>query len=1093
MIVKKKVINCIKLVIIFLGVTMAFAQVEATESVFELDFSKTKGSWQDLVGTAEIKELNNQLTISNTTVGTNIESVTLAVDSPTLSSGDVELDFLYEGQKNFGIVFRADETASSNWQSFAYNGDGDWQLGQPGGKWLSGIKGPRLVVGRNYKFLVRYTGTSVEAFIDGESFYQNEQVSFPNDKGEISGDWLGKVGIRLFGDRVTLKMNSLKSGPLNSISIEKEETPKIEDEKLEVLRNRWKENLVGDFEKHPELLTDPEVSNYISQLSGQATQIYDDLNRETDRSRLWDKKGSDTKSADLTTQFKNLTLLSKAYGTKGTSFYQNKDVLKEIKLGLSFMTAPGLYDGQKYYGNWWDWQVGVPQELLSSIFIIYDDLSENEIQEYSRILDFYLPNSYQQLYGKAQDGSFDLAFIPNFVTTGANRTDLALSTLGISILLKDSKKIAESVASVKDVFETVSKGDGFYEDGSFIQHNNIPYTGSYGNVLIKGVGKIFSIVSETDWEVEQDVLTKFVTNIEKAFIPLVINGEMMPMVNGRSISRAPSSTKIGFGSPTLYNLLIVSEFADENSKNRLQETSKYWMKQNEVFYYTNTRDFKDLMLAKTLMYDSNILGETKPFLGSHMYSAMDRAIYSHEDYTLGISMYSNRMSSFEAGNKENKKGWHTSDGMLYLYNKDNQFGESYWPTVDYYRLPGTTVDTAKLEDEVSAFTTIRSKENHVGGLAFEGNLISSMSLNKEGTKNNGKELPMNVRAKKSWFVIDNQIIALGAGINGNSESEIETVIENRMLNNNSSYQLLNNLNKEVANQEMTLEKNSWLLLQSNQIGESIGYVALEEMPIKTMKTNRTGTYKMINDAFPSDKEYSEDYQSIIIPHGKEVIDTTYAYQLVPNATTKDLKKITTENQVTIMANNSEQQVVKLKNITAGTIWNETGGAIGDLKIDKPSVILIKEDEAKISLTVSNPKQTAEKIAITLPYEIEDFNAESDKVNLSANGKEIIIDTTGALGASFEMNFTKKVKDIPVTEINIEGPSLQIIKKGKTLSLEASVTPENATNKTINWTVQKTDIATIENGVLTAKKTGTTRVIAESDNGVKQSFAIRVTP
>lgn len=38
---------------------------------------------------------------------------------------------------------------------------------------------------------------------------------------------------------------------------------------------------------------------------------------------------------------------------------------------------------------------------------------------------------------------------------------------------------------------------------------------------------------------------------------------------------------------------------------------------------------------------------------------------------------------------------------------------------------------------------------------------------KKDTKNNGVVLPMDLRAKKSWFVVDGMTIALGAGITGN--------------------------------------------------------------------------------------------------------------------------------------------------------------------------------------------------------------------------------------------------------------------------------------------------------------------------------------
>ncbi len=78
-------------------------------------------------------------------------------------------------------------------------------------------------------------------------------------------------------------------------------------------------------------------------------------------------------------------------------------------------------------------------------------------------------------------------------------------------------------------------------------------------------------------------------------------------------------------------------------------------------------------------------------------------------YAVGLAMYSNRIANFEYGNTENAHAWHTADGMLYLYNRDfNQFGEGYWTTVDPYRLPGTTVDTAPLADVPSLLLEVLS-------------------------------------------------------------------------------------------------------------------------------------------------------------------------------------------------------------------------------------------------------------------------------------------------------------------------------------------------------------------------------------------------
>ncbi len=147
----------------FMGTTLTFAEEnEASQTIeqpsYISDFPNQVGHWQDLVGTAEKKNDSAGLWIANTKQGTNLESVSINLDAREQSSGDLELTFLYEGQSNFGLVFRGDKQKTSQWQSFAYNRDGRWQLGQPGGKWLTNIPGPTLLSGQQYKLLVRYDG-----------------------------------------------------------------------------------------------------------------------------------------------------------------------------------------------------------------------------------------------------------------------------------------------------------------------------------------------------------------------------------------------------------------------------------------------------------------------------------------------------------------------------------------------------------------------------------------------------------------------------------------------------------------------------------------------------------------------------------------------------------------------------------------------------------------------------------------------------------------------------------------------------------------------------------------------------------------------
>lgn len=71
---------------------------------------------------------------------------------------------------------------------------------------------------------------------------------------------------------------------------------------------------------------------------------------------------------------------------------------------------------------------------------------------------------------------------------------------------------------------------------------------------------------------------------------------------------------------------------------------------------------------------------------------MDRVVYRTDDWAFSLAMHSSRLGNFECMNNENRKGWFTGDGMSYFYTNQLDHFHDYWPVVDSYRLPGTTVD-----------------------------------------------------------------------------------------------------------------------------------------------------------------------------------------------------------------------------------------------------------------------------------------------------------------------------------------------------------------------------------------------------------------
>ncbi|MBP1964951.1 discoidin domain-containing protein [Paenibacillus aceris] len=93
------------------------------------------------------------------------------------------------------------------------------------------------------------------------------------------------------------------------------------------------------------------------------------------------------------------------------------------------------------------------------------------------------------------------------------------------------------------------------------------------------------------------------------------------------------------------------------------------------------------------------------------------------------------------------------------------------------------------------------------------------------------------------------------------------------------------------------------------------------------------------------------------------------------------------------------------------------------------------------------------------------------------------------------------QSVPVTSISVSGAggasSISVI--NGTLQMQAAVLPANATNSSVTWSVYEadgataTDIATIANGLLTAKKDGTVKVVAtaEDGSGVKGTATITI--
>src|SRR5271169_4213153 len=112
---------------------------------------------------------------------------------------------------------------------------------------------------------------------------------------------------------------------------------------------------------------------------------------------------------------------------------------------------------------------------------------------------------------------------------------------------------------------------------------------------------------------------------------------------------------------------------------------------------------------------------------------MDRVVHLAPGFGLGLSMSSSRVLTYESIHGENVNGWHTGEGMLYLYNPDlTQFDDDFWPTVDPHRLPGTTIDVSQIREPASGQGDSRPIETVVENRLLHGG--GDKTLTVDGTR-----------------------------------------------------------------------------------------------------------------------------------------------------------------------------------------------------------------------------------------------------------------------------------------------------------------------------------------------------------------------
>ncbi|MFE4253166.1 polysaccharide lyase family 8 super-sandwich domain-containing protein [Streptomyces sp. NPDC056910] len=766
-----------------------------------------------------------------------------------------------------------------------------------------------------------------------------------------------------------------------------------------------------------------------------------------------------TDEGRLNTAYKQLYEIALATRAPGAApdLYGDEAVQRRVIDGLAWLHERYYGDQSKgYYGNWFYWEIGLSQFISKTLVLLADEVKAYRpdlLRTYVASMDAYLRN------GTDGDVNLDSRF-----HTGANLADITTNRILQGALLvgdgggapDGEARIRKALTDQLTVFATIDPyaldhgvTDGYYADGSFIQHASVAYTGSYGKGLLTRVVQTLKILDRTGFAHGGELVPTVVGWVRNGFAPLIFEGWMMEIVKGRAVSRPDTGyTDVAIVVEAVVDLASLAEdtagadaTALKSYVKHIRATSRAALDPSSFVSPVSITRYADITGdASVPAEDLNPASRTVAF------NAMDRTVHRRPGYAFALARSSSRISKYEYMSGENLMPWFQGDGAYYLYlsgqDQTQAYGVDYFTTVSPYALAGVTapVEERRTVPELYGkpyydnpghplnFTSSSESQNtyvyfpcgtgpHSGG-AVLGAYGAAAMVQSDDVPYRDKQkgiLPgdfvvyRNATSTKSWFLFDDEIVVLAADVGDAAGRAVTTTVDSRTAAPDDLTTVTGALRDGRPWSGPGTGDLHWLRYANPTRGTSLGYVFLDTPRVRVALDKVSRSRRAVRTANP-DTAVTRTVLGVTVDQAAGAQPACLAYALVPNAAEAALRSYTRhDSPLTVHANTPRLQAVTHKGLglTAANTFTPGRHETAGLRVEGPASVLVRRGRRHgdpVTVAVADPTTQRDTVTVLLHGRpLSEVTADPQvRVTRVHGGTRLDVDTRHTYGRSLTM-------------------------------------------------------------------------------------------